>query len=335
MINIASLILTRKCNLKCEYCRISGDLDYIIAPREYPGSSYYYENEKPSEFWIDVINRLTKYNKDMFFILFGGEPFLYEGLTDIVNHMNNKNIYYTIISNCSCSLRTKMNKFFEEVGKVKGFTASIDPGYWMDIKNHEQLKSAMGFQYLKHLIKEGLVEDPVAEITVDNDNIVYLEETVKKLTDECITSDITVLDISKNNYYDFSSITLTDQLVAKSDYTKKIFDNLINGNYKIHMKEILLPKIYDILPAEFKCDHENGLDNIVIDSDGFLRTCLRIRGREVPKLNILGLLDLNGSWKDMDNILEVYKQDKQTLCMGCSWTCPIMSRLNIKRIQTH
>jgi len=330
MINIASLILTRRCNLQCEYCRISGD--YIIAPKEYPNSSYYYENEKNSDFWIDVIIRLVKQNKNMFFILFGGEPFLYDGLTDIVKYMNNENIYYTIISNCSVSLRSKMKKFFEDVGKVKGFTASIDPGYWMGIDNHEQLKSNAGFQYLKQIIEEDLVNDPVAEITVDNDNIIYLEETVKRLTEEGITSDITVLDIAKNNYYDFSSITVTDQLVAKSSYTKKVFDNLINGNYKIHMKEILLPEIYKILPAELDCKLEEGLHNITIDSDGSLRTCLRIRGREVPKFCVNDLLD---PYREYKEIIQAYKQDKQTLCRGCSWTCPIISKMNMERIKKH
>lgn len=333
MINIVSLILTRRCNLKCEYCRISGDTDYIISPREYPSSEYYFDNEQSSEFWVDVIKRLIMYNKDIFFILFGGEPFLYDGLERIIKFLSWRTTKYTIISNCTAI--EKMKKFFNNVARVKGFTASVDPGFWLKESDHEHLKSLMGFEMLKYLVEKDLTDDPVAEITVDNDNIIYLEETVKRLTDEGITSDITVLDIAKNNYYDFSSITSTDQLVAKSQYTKEVFNNLVNGNYKIHMKKILLPEIYTILPANLDCKLERGLDNITIDSDGSLRTCLRIRGREVPKLKILNQIDYNGFWNDMDEMLEKYKQDKQTLCMGCSWTCPIMSKLGIKGIHDH
>jgi len=332
MINIVSLILTRRCNLRCEYCRISGDTDYILSPREYPTSTYYYNNEKSAEYWIDIIDKLIHYNKDIFFILFGGEPFLYNDLYKIINYMNKKEIFYTIISNCT--IRDKMDKFFSDVNKVNGFTASIDPGFWLQcVSNNdcENYKSHIGFDYLKYLIKENLVEDPVAEITVDNDNIIYLEETVRILTDEGITSDITVLDIAKNNYYDFSSISREDQLVQKNSYASKIFDNLIEGNYKIHMKEILLPELYDILSANLDCKLENGLTNITIDSDGSLRTCLRIRGREVPKFYIQDLLD---SYRNI-LVMEAYKQDKQTLCLKCSWSCPIISKLNTERIINH
>jgi len=333
MINIASLILTRKCNLKCEYCRISGDTDYMIAPREYKNSKYYYEHERSLEYWIDVINRLVSHNPNIFFILFGGEPFLYDNLSGIVKHLNCKDAHYTIISNCT--LKERMKIFFEEVGVVKGFTASIDPGFWLncvDNINHELYKSHIGFEYLKYLIKEKMVHDPVAEITVDNDNIPYLEETVKILSEEGITSDITVLDIAKNNYYDFSSITSRHQLVKKTESTKKIFDRLINSNYKIHMKDTLLQKIYDILPAELDCKLENDMNNITIDSDGLLRLCLRIKGREVPKFDVYNLLDPYGNWK---GITQAYKQDKQTLCKGCSWTCPIMTKLSYEGILNH
>lgn len=331
MINIVSIILTRKCNLKCEYCRISGDTDYILSPREYPRSKYYYDNEKSSDYWIDVINNIISYNKDTFFILFGGEPFLYNDLYKIVNHMNRNNIYYTIISNCT--MRDNMDKFFSNVNKVKGFTASIDPGFWLSCvnsNNSENFKSHIGFDYLKYLIEEKLVDDPVAEITVDNDNIIYLEDTVKLLTDEGITSDITVLDIAKNNYYDFSSISCEEQLVKKDQYTKKIFNNLVNGNYKIHMKEILLPEIYVSLPSNLDCRLEEKLHNITIDSDGSLRLCLRIRGREVPKFNSYNL------FKEFEDIYQAYKQDKQTLCLKCNHPCQIMSYIgNLERIKDH
>jgi MoaA/NifB/PqqE/SkfB family radical SAM enzyme len=333
MINIVSIILTRRCNLKCDYCRISGDVDYIIAPREYPGSDYYYNNEKSADYWMKIIDNFVYQNPDTFFILFGGEPFLYDDLYKIVDYMNSCLIKYTIISNCS--LRSRMDDLFEKVGFVVGFTASIDPGFWLQcISNNddENFKSHIGFDYLKYLIKENLVEDPVAEITVDNNNIKYLEETVKILTDEGITSDITVLDIGKNNYYDFSSITDPSNLVKKDLYTKKIFDNIINGNYKVHIKEELLSKIYDILPANLDCKLEDGLDNISIDSDGALRTCLRIRGREVPKFDSYDLKDYKKNW---DLIKQAYVQDKQTLCKGCSWTCPIMSKLCNFKIINH
>lgn len=336
MINIASLILTRKCNLKCEYCRISGDIDYILAPREYKRSTYYYGNEKEPNFWIDVIDRLRRHNKDIFFILFGGEPFMYDGLSEIVKEMNFMGCYYTIISNCT--MVEEIKNFFDDVGSVMGFTASIDPGFWIcGDRGHEGTKSIVGFEMLKYLIRENAVADPVAEVVVDNDNIIYLEETVKRLSEAGITSSISTLDIAKNNYYDFSSITVTDQLVSKSDYTKKVFDNIINGNYKVHMKEVVLQKIYDILPAELDCELEKDFNNMSIDSDGVIRLCSRIRGREVPKFKVSEIIDENGNiiQKIFLPFMLSCEQDKQTLCNGCSWTCQMMSKIDPERIKNH
>lgn len=336
MINIANLLLTRRCNLNCDYCRFSGEVDYITKPRDYSTSQYYFDNEKSSEFWIDVIDRLGKSNPNIFFILYGGEPFFYNGLIDVVKYLNNSEFFYTIISNCT--LTEKMKIFFNEVKYVKGFTASVDPGFWKEntMNDHELLKSKKGFEFLQYVIKENLTDDPVAEVTSDSLTICDLEETVKRLSDVGITSCINFVDIAKNNYYDFSSITNPVCLVDKDKETEDIINRLISSNYKIHMKDTLLQKIYDILPSNMDCNLDKNLHNITIDSDGTLRLCLRIKGIEVPKLSIKELIDKNGSCTKNYNIVKLtYKQDKLSLCKGCSWTCPIMSQLDQNDVIEH
>lgn len=334
MINIANLLLTRKCNLNCDYCRLSGETDYITKPRDYPGSKYYFNNEKPPEFWIDVIDRLYNHNKDVFIILYGGEPFMYKGLYEIVKYLNSTEIFYTIISNCT--LTEEMRKFFKKIEYVKGFTASVDPGFWRDKIDHERLKSAAGFEYLKHVIKNELAWDPVAEITADDKTIDDLEETLKRLSDENITSCVNFVDIAKNNYYDFSTITNPVCLVQKDDKTRRIIDNLINSNYKIHMKDTILNKIYDILPSNLNCKIDEHLHNITIDSDGQMRLCLRIRGMEVPTLRLDDIIKYDGTYTyKLDEFKLSYKQDKLSLCNGCNWTCPIMSQLSQNDVINH
>lgn len=327
-IKIASLILTRRCNAQCDYCRISGDIDYIISPSCYGGSNYYYNNEKKPDFWIDNINRLYSHNPDIFFILFGGEPLLYDGIIDIVKHLNNIEANYTIISNCIDQYR--IDELLENVGSVRGFTASVDPGYWIDFddSDYEKVKSKMGFNTLKYLIENNFVEDPVAEITVDNNNIQYLEETIKRLDSIGVTSDITIVDISKNNYYDFSSIISEEYIPKQCEEVKEIFDRLINSGYKIHMKEELLSRIYQILPANLDCKLGETIHNINIDSDGMLRLCLRIRGIDVPKFYLSEVLKEDGSWNDLEDSLKLtYLKDKSSLCKGCNHTCQLMSMI--------
>lgn len=334
MIKIANILLTRKCNLRCDYCRISADVDYVTKPDDYPISEYYFDNEKSPDFWIDVINRLGKHNPEVFFVLYGGEPFMYPGLKDIVKYLNKSEFYYTIISNCTCI--DKMRTFFEEVKTVKGFTASVDPGFWKENTDHERLKSNMGFEMLKYVIKEKQTEDPVAEITMDKNNIDDLEETVKRLSNEGITSCINVIDVVKNNYYDFSAVTDPRHLVQKDEKTKHIIDRLINSNYKIHMKDTLLQKIYDILPSELDCRIEDNLHNVTIDSDGTMRLCLRIKGIDVPKITLKEMIDEDGKDTNiMESVKLAYAQDKASLCKRCTWSCMLMSQLSQEGIITH
>ena len=331
MINIANILLTRRCNLTCDYCRISSEIDYITMPRDYPISDYYFNHEQSPDCWIDSINRLGKHNPDVFFILYGGEPFMYEGLVDIVKHLNQSNFYYTIISNCTHV--DKMRAFFEKINYVKGFTASIDPGFWKDPVNHEKFKSRQGLEFLQYVIRENLTEDPVAEITADSYNVSDLEETVKMLSAVGITSCINFIDIAKNNYYDFSNITNPICLVNKDDNTKNIIDRLIKSDYKIHMKETLLQKLYNILPSELDCGIDEELHNITIDSDGSMRLCLRIKGIDVPKIKLRELINEDG--RIIDTVKLTYQQDKASLCKKCNWSCMMMSQLNQKNVIDH
>jgi len=329
-IKIATLVLTRRCNLHCDYCRFSGDIDYILQPKEYPNGKYYFQNEQSPEFWIDMIDRMVKHNKDIFFILFGGEPFLYKELPTVLKHLKNIDANYTIISNCSDTIRPLIGDMFDKVGRIKGFTASVDPGFWLhdSIDDDEMYKSNAGFNMLVRLIYDGLVDDPVAEITVDKDNIKYLEETVEKLSANEIYSDITVLDIAKNNYYDFSSVTNPELLVPKNSEVKAIFERLRDSDYKIHMKDTLLMKIYNILPANLDCKlGKDNLHNVTIECDGTMRCCGRIRGRYTPEFKAIDLLDKHGSdGVEKANIEEAIEADKESLCKGgCTHTCQIMS----------
>lgn len=329
MIKIASLMITRRCNLRCEYCRISGDVDYILKPSEYPDSKYYYQNEKDYHYWNSVIDKIFIENNDVFFLIVGGEPFVYKDLDEIVIHLNSLGANYTIISNCTDSLEKSRNKFFEKVGKVKGFTCSVDPV--SDYNDDVELKSQQGFNTMVDLMSKGLIEDPVAEITVDKDTVYNLEETVKRLSDNGIYSDITTLDISKTNYYDFSTIIDPQYLVPKSNDVEDIFNRLINSDYKIHMKEILLQRIYNILPADNMCNLKKGnIHNVTIDSDGKLRLCYRIRGRSITQFDALDYFDVN----KREKVEEAFEFDYNTLCKGCAWTCMLMSIGNEEESRT-
>ena len=333
-VQIASLLLTRKCNLKCDYCAISNIERLPLLPQDYPDTTYYHRNEKNTKWWINVINKLHKHNSNIFLLLYGGETLLRNDLPKIINWMHTKEINYTIISNCHPDLERQREKLFETVGVIRGFTASIDPGYYLDLidkSDDEKKKSQYGYHVLTDLIKKGMVKDPVAEMVISSQNLDLVEESIKRLTAEGICTDITTLDISKNNYYDFSTVTDPRNLVHPSEKVKNLFERLKNSDYNIHMKDTLLDKIFDILPAELKCEQGPGnIKHLTIDSDGAIRACLRIRGRFSPIYNGEDLF----TEKHID-IESAIGGDYELLCKGCAWTCPCISSGTSEQIINH
>jgi len=334
MIKIANLLLTRRCNLNCFYCGISANIDYNNKPVPYPSKLDYFKKELDTNTWIDYINKLYKHNPEIFLVIYGGEPFLRKDLSDIIIHCNNIGINYTIISSCNENIQNKINEFFEKVSKVKGFSASVDPGFNIVENNEDSItKSSWGFNTLKRLMSMDLIEDPVAEITVTNNNIQYLEDTVKLMTDNNITSDITFVEIAKNPWYDFSTIKDESLCVIPSDSVVDVFYRLVGSDYKIHMRETVLPDLLNHLPYNLNCYLEEDLHNITIDSDGRLRLCLRIRGEYVSIFNLDNMFDNNGNI--ILELTKLYGVDKTAHCEGCIWSCAIMSQLDSNDIINH
>ena len=336
MINIVNCLLTRRCNLQCSYCQISGNINTPLKPTEYSPAKYYYENEKNVDWWIDNLTKIWRHNNDVFFILYGGEPFLrYQMLAELVIHLNNLGAHYTIISSCNEGIKRNIFSFFDIVSRVDGFTASIDPGFFLkkgetrkDFVEDEDYKSCTGYTTLKDLMRQGLVRDPVAEITCDKDTIHQLYDTIVRLTADGITSDITMIDVAKNNYYDFSNITNSENLVHQSPEVLAVFDKIMkDSTLKVHMKDYLLPRIYKALPSNMDCEIEKDIHNLSIDSDGAIRLCLRIRGRHCVKYQVGDLLDFSGDPSELyQTIHEAMGADKDSLCKDCMWSCMMMSK---------
>jgi len=217
-----------------------------------------------------------------------------------------------------------MEVLFDKVDYIEGFTASIDPIIYQNKNNDIFKKSFEGFKKLKEY--SGKIKDRVAEITVTNENINYLYSLIKDLTEEGINSDITFIDISKNKYYDFSNVEDYSQLVTKNQNVRNIINEIIDSNLNVHMKEKLLPIIYNNLPSEFDCELEKDFHNMTIDADGSLRLCLRVKGyATASSFNILNILDEEG--KINENINYFIQQDKTKYCEKCNWSCVMMSKL--------
>lgn len=324
-IQIVSWLLTRRCNLRCDYCRISRDYE---RPPEYKDKTlkYFHNNEMKTEDILEALRRLKLHNSDCFSIFYGGEPALRSDLSEIIGYCHKESINYTIISNMTDNSKRVIDKLIEDHGYLQGLTASIDPIIMEEYNNvigDVYKKTFNGFSLLKY---KGKVHDLVAEITCSNDNLKNLYPLVKKLTDSGINSDITFVDISKSLYYDFSNVTDDDLLVYKSAELREIINRIIDEKLDVHMRDILLPAIYNILPSNLDCKIEDDVHNITIDADGSVRLCLRIMGCATPEnFNLLNFLDENG--KMHENLKDMLTADKARYCKLCNWSCPLMSNL--------
>jgi len=334
-IQIANILLTRRCNLRCDYCSIVRD--YEDMPKLYPNMKHYRDNELTSTKWIEIIDKLVLNNPNVFLIFYGGEPFLYNGLTDIIKHCHARNVYYTIISNNTEEIQPKILQLYKDVGKIRGFSASVDPelyGGYSSRKDHAIDKTIAGFKNLCLLKSQGIAEDVVAEMTVTSQNYTYLYDTVKILSENNIYSSITTIDLKKSNYYDFSTIKDEHLLVHKNEgVAKQFMDIMSDSSLKVHIPEMLI-KLYGILPCEMKCAIHKDLHNVTVDSDGTFRLCLRIRGVEFPKLK------LNEIFSDSDKMIlpaarDAIKNDYNSLCRGCNHTCLLFSKYFSDGIVTH
>jgi len=325
MIRIANWLLTRRCNLRCEYCAIVQN--YENKPEKYPDMRHYYVNEMKTEKVIQGLHKLHMHNPDMFHIFYGGEPLLRKDLYEIINYCNEKHIHYTIISNNTEEIRPFIKQLLKKVDdKIQGFTASVDPVFHNEKESKEDRvkKSVLGLENLINM--KVYVRDVVAEITAMKHNYIYLYDLLKELTKYQINGDVTFIDIAKSPYYDFSNITdeslLVHQTAQLADQFKKIMED---DSLDVHMKDILIPAMWDLLPSNMDCEIDQSLHNISIDADGSIRLCLRIRGIYTPDLISLdNLLSTSG---DINPVAHAaIKRDKKEFCKKCNHTCQLMSK---------
>lgn len=335
-IQIANLLLTRRCNLRCDYCSIVKD--YPGMPDIYPNMKYYRDHELSYNEWIQILSMLKKNNPNVFLIFYGGEPFLYDGLTELIKYCHKENLHYTIISNNTKEIQPKILQLYHDVGQLEGFTASIDPELYrilhnpnVDYTDDAVVKTLAGYKNLSIIKNEKIAKDVVAEITVTNYNQGMLYDTIKILSLSGIYSSITTIDIKKSPYYDFSTVTDESLLVQKSYIINDQFQKIIEDkSLLVHIPELLM-KLYDILPCEMKCNIYKDVHNVTVDCDGTFRLCLRIKGDETPRYS--GIFDKDG------NIQEGFKEalqfDYENICKGCNHTCLIMSSYFCNQILEH
>ena len=326
MIQIVNWLLTRRCNYKCGYCGLVRN--YPDQPTYYPSVLDLAKKELSSEKVIECLRMFKLHNPNIFIILYGGEPFLFNGIGDVLAYCNKENIQYTIITNGSDFSRKTLRDLLKNkvIDYLQGLTCSVDPISTSSKIKDVDYKTQSGVQTLLEF--KDISKDRVAEITLTTENLPNAMDLLRFLTNEGICADITSIDLRFNSAYDFSNIPRSNYnlVLHKTKEVKDFIDVVVSDkSLIIHMREVL-KKFYEILPRNhcWSLPLPREVHNISIDADGALRLCLRIRGRGL--INVTNLLDIGGNIINFDYLKQTEAEDRQLLCDGCNWPCRLFSK---------
>jgi len=127
--------------------------------------------------------------------------------------------------------------------------------------------------------------------------------------------------------YDFSAYSDENRLIKHSPKLIKLYTKLMcDDSLLIHMKEEILPVLFGHIDSTYDCEMEKFVHNLTINSDGTLRTCLRIDGGNmINSIDYDDIFDPDGNFKK-SFITRRIGLTKKEYCKGCNHTCVMMSK---------
>lgn len=306
----SSVYLTRRCNLKCQYCKII-------------------KTELPQELtisqWLDVFEILEGVGI-RFINIAGGEPTVVNGLGKLITYLNNTSMEYSIVSNSVFNDRKL--KEMADAG-LKAYVASIDVIGGKDKELHDLKKSSAGMKMLKRL-KGMHVPYLCANIVISGTNVNNVMDVVKYLCDEGIWVNICPVIWGKGDNWD---------KIELADKNYRLTDEHRQGLYGIVEKLLIMKRDgAPILPTEsyikgipdfgialnwkcFSCNDVTSPPRLTIDADGGLMSCINVRGKAAERFKIFDIKDK-----------ETYKRFKEEWwneakdCSGCYWSTMVMAK---------
>lgn len=281
----ASLFITRKCNLSCQYCR-------VIQP-----------NWKDLDLagWLSVIDRLHSWGVRLYSIT-GGEPMIRSDICNIIAHISKtrKSIPW-LISNFSTMTKNKIDQLSD--AGLFFLTASLDSLSDIGVKSDASILDLLEYAKSKGII--------CSTITVIHwDNIHEIPDIMHKVTERGIIFDIGFFQHvgglfstpdSDLKVKDFSLL----EDIRKQMRRHKLKTGLVAPSWG-YLKSDL--KMYQEM--SWKCPFAKDAF-LVINNDGRLMPCQEY----ISNINVLTIEDLNDpTWRRE-------KAEIVDRCAGCYYGC--------------
>lgn len=189
------IILTRRCNLSCHYCKIKNN---DILP----------ENELSLKQWQIIIAKLIK-NKHQHFIFTGGEPLLYPDIFKLIDSTS-KNALTSLITNTYLLSET----VFTKLKNLNFLTFSIDTFTENESLQKNTLKQLP-------LIAENCKKykiNPAAIITITKQNVLDIPMIIKELTKYKIPALLSIIHSDKYDTFDFRGYSPNLEFTTNDDF---------------------------------------------------------------------------------------------------------------------
>ncbi len=301
------IYLTRRCPLRCEYCRIRDSTD--IGP------------ELNLEQWKEAFLIMKELGVEFNLILGNEILMLRDDLVELTEFFHEKDIRYAYYTTFPEPLWSEYRDKLIDVG-IKNLSCGFDtlPKYSGEYEGDILKKSISGIAGLEWARDNG-VPDLQGTITVSKLNLEHLPDLLMELTDRNLWAGVNVIHHSDDPMFDFFPKTeeIEDFVLTEDDrptmerIIKEIKEKMENGQLKMQNT----PGFFDAwLKHGIKLDwHCTNPLILSVDADGSMRTCGYRKGGRVKKYNIFDLASEETRWKFMYD----WNADRSE-CPGCFWS---------------
>jgi MoaA/NifB/PqqE/SkfB family radical SAM enzyme len=314
----AEILLTRHCNLQCEYCGIVDNSRAV---------------ELDEEHWKKAFTNIIEVLGGKFIAIYGGEPMIkYNMLKNLLNFLstNYPHVDHTVISNSVLLTQEKAEELM--ANGLKSWTVSAD-----SIEGTNPRDNA-GFRALEIFKKLGL-RDLAVSITIHKKNVHTVADLVRHINELGYWALFDVIHTDKGGYtFAPKAEKIPDYVLTGEDASQlqvlayELSRMYYEGKALIHQ----LPEFFNYLANPYYSIERNWICSypawITVDSNGHMMCC---EDWTQPLTNSYNILDFVEE-RVWDRYVNDWKHDvkcgsgEHGPCKGCLWSGHLQSEIALK-----
>ncbi len=290
-----SLFITRKCNLKCPYCKVI---------------SFKFKDLNTDQ-WLQVIDKLYHWGVRVFSIT-GGEPLLRKDIHDIIKHISQtrKSIPW-LISNFKIMTQETIDQLADD--GLLFLTASLDSLTQVGVKSDASI-----LDLLSYARSQGII---CSTITVlHQGNFQEIPEIMQKVTERGIIFDLGFFQHVGGMFSPADPSQKVNDLGALEILREKIRSHKLKTGLVAPSWGFLKTDLQMYREMSWKCPVDRDA-YLVVNNDGRLMTCQEY----LNDINVLSIEELDDpQWR-------AAKKETVRKCRGCYYGC-YYQKVNISLI---